>query len=308
MNRTDDMTLAREVIRVRLSQMIINERNRKGEFRVPIHLALGHEAIAVAVSMAMGASDQLILTHRNVHYNLARSGNLRAKINEYLLSPEGEAQGQLGCMNLFNEKAGVIYTSSILGNNLPVAAGVALANRVKNSGGAVFVITGDGAMEEGAFYESMLLMRACDAAAVVIVENNEWSMATRIEERRKPVDLSALAASLGVSYHLLEGNRTRDYLAALTGFRTGALSSLSPVIVEVRLRTLGDWRIVTPAQPEGRFVNYHAGIAPNIKLSEWPVIEESAWDPVHVLTADLPAEDLKPIASSLYQDLLQETQ
>ena len=71
--------LAERVLAVRLGQMVINERNKAGAFRVPIHLALGHEAIAVAVSDAMQDGDQLLLTHRNVHYNLARNPSLGRK-------------------------------------------------------------------------------------------------------------------------------------------------------------------------------------------------------------------------------------
>src|SRR5690242_10211412 len=131
---TPDEQIAKEVLRLRFSQMLVNEANKQKKFKCPIHLALGHEAIAVALVAAMKADDWLLLTHRNIHYNMARSRSLKRKMDEYMGKATGEAGGQLGCMNLFNEEAGVLYTSSILGNQMAVAAGVGLANQVKENG------------------------------------------------------------------------------------------------------------------------------------------------------------------------------
>ena len=94
---------------------------------MPIHLALGHEAIAVAVSAVMTGRDKLLLSHRNIAYNLARAGTLRPLLDEYLLKPTGLAGGRFGSMNLLNPSRGVVYTSSILANQFPVAVGVAMS-------------------------------------------------------------------------------------------------------------------------------------------------------------------------------------
>jgi len=77
------------MIRLRLSQILVNEEYKQGKFKIPVHLALGHEAIAVAVHHAMGDGDKLILSHRNIAYNLARLGSLRAVLDEYFLKPSG---------------------------------------------------------------------------------------------------------------------------------------------------------------------------------------------------------------------------
>ena len=135
MTEKPDKHIASEILRIRLSQMLVNQGNKDKLFKCPVHLALGHEAIAVAVAQAMKPQDMLLLTHRNIHYNLARSPSLKKKIDEYLCKETGEGKGRLGCMNLYNEGAGIIYTSSILGNQMAVATGVALGNVVKESSG-----------------------------------------------------------------------------------------------------------------------------------------------------------------------------
>src|SRR4029077_16631474 len=109
-----------------------------------------------------------------------------------------EAGGQLGCMNLYNEKFGVLYTSSILGNQMGVAAGVPPGHRVKKNGGVVGVIIGDGGIEEGTFHESVIMMKTFRCSALIIVENNAWSLATEIHERRCDIKLDLWAASFQV--------------------------------------------------------------------------------------------------------------
>lgn len=298
--------IAEKVLYLRFSQMIINEGNKSRDFKCPIHLGLGHEAIAVAVSSMMGRHDWLLLTHRNIHYNLARNASVKAKIDEYSLKESGEAGGQLGCMNLYNEKAGILYTSSILGNQLAVAAGVALANRVKGSTGIAIVVVGDGAIEEGVFQESLLMMKTFYTPALIIVENNQWSLATQIHERRCEIKLDLYAASLNIPYCHLTGNDPYQYIKILRKMRRKAFVEKTPIIVEVDLQTLGDWRMKTEEYPDGKFINYHAGAAPTIELTEWPVIRESADDPVYVLNNHFRTSVLKKMAREVLHNIRKE--
>ncbi len=274
---------AREVLRLRLSQMLINERYKAGDFKIPIHLAMGHEALAVAAANAMTADDRFVLSHRNLHYNLARGARVKDVIAEFLLAPEGLAGGRQGSMNLINPDMGVIYSSSILGNNFGVAAGVALARKAKGEHGVTVVVTGDGAMEEGTFYESILFSQAQHLSVIVIVENNEWSLASRIEERRRPLDIANLAHGVGARYLHLEGNDVDAYKAAFDTLREDVLREPGAVVVEAPLSTLGDWRLKTDDFPDGKFINYHAGPAPTVDLREGPLLRADNADPVHVL-------------------------
>jgi len=296
---TDELETAREVLRLRLSQMLINERYKAREFRIPIHLALGHEALAVAVAAAMGPHDQLVLSHRNLHYNLARCRSLRAVVDEFLLREDGLAGGKLGSMNLINPDAGVLYASSILGNNLSVAAGVALAERVTDSGAVSFVVTGDGAIEEGAFYETLLHMAGQDLAAVIVVENNGWSLASRIEERRGPIDLERVATGCGAGYRRLAGNDVFAYIDAVEEVRAAGAAERRPIVVEVPLRTLGDWRLPTPEFPDGKYINYHAGPAPTVEVAAWPLLGDGEDDPLVVLCEHLPEATLRAEAQTM---------
>ena len=298
--------IAEDILRLRHGQIIINEKYKNGDFKIPIHLALGHEAIAVAVDQVMTADDQLAASHRNLHYNLARSRALKKVIDEFLLKPSGLARGSRGSMNLANEAAGIVYTSSILGNNLSVAAGLAMAKKVKGDPGLVYVVTGDGAMEEGAMYESLSLMKSQELPVVIIVENNGWSLATQIHERRCDIFLSKLSATFGTPYVCLEGNDCADYVAQLQAVRRQALSEKGPVVVEVVVATLGDWRLKTEEYPDGKYINYHAGPAPTVEIDPWPLLQEEISDPVYTLRQILAEEELKSMSRHILAQLLEE--
>lgn len=279
--------IARRVLEVRLWQHLINEEMKRGRFRIPIHAAFGHEALAVTLDEALGPLDQLALTHRNMAYQFARARAFAPVYQEYLLAPEGACGGRMGSMNLTQPERGIVYTSSILGNNLPVACGLAFAHRARRGEGVVFCLTGDGAMEEGAFYETLLFARSHQLPLAVLIENNDHSLASRIAERRSAVDVGALAGALDIPYLPMSGNDLTVYGQTLA--RARAAAQAGPVVIEARVRT---------------FCN-HAGATPgwatdprHISLSEGLLLEESSEDPAY-MAARLLGDEAAVLSESL---------
>ena len=80
--KENDLKIIKNILWLRLAQVIVNELYKNKEFVVPIHLALGHETLAVAVDSAMQKNDNLFLSHRNMHYNLIRMGTLKEILEE----------------------------------------------------------------------------------------------------------------------------------------------------------------------------------------------------------------------------------
>lgn len=297
------ISLAKKMLISRFSQLIVNEFIKAKAFKIPIHLALGHEALAEAVASAMSADDKLLCTHRNIHYQLACGATLQSILEEFKLSNSGLAQGMGGSMNLTNPCGAIVYTSSILGNNLGVGVGVALSKRVKSEDGVIFVVTGDGAMEEGAFYESIENARNMDLPFLLLVENNNWSLSSKIEERRKPINLDKFANSLGARYTLMEGNNPIDYHAKIMAAKERVISEKVPEILEVEITTLGSWTINSSDFPNGKFVNYHAGLAPNLFL-ESPIINNNSSDPIHLAKEILGVDRFNDLVLSVKGEFL----
>lgn len=270
-----------EISRLRNAQLEINKKIVANEFPVPVHLAIGHETLAVCTVAAMGVSDKILLTHRNIHFQLALGAEEIELENEYLLNPSGLAQGKLGSMNLVSADTRNVYTSNILGNNLAVALGFGLAATLSQSEECIWVVTGDGAIEEGVFHESLLMAASWNLPIIYIIENNGWSLATTIEDRRVPLDLEKFASAMSLNYKKLQGNNPIDYLDELAQARQTALQSARPQLIELMVETLGGFVADTGLTTE-RYINYHAGAAQTSEIKDGVFLENSS-DPVFVL-------------------------
>ena len=306
MKKNTKEEIAENILRIRLSQMIINERYKNGDFDIPIHLAFGHESIAVSVDSIMEKNDKLILSHRNIHYNLAREKALKPELDEYYLRDEGLGEGRLGSMNLANPEKNIVYTSSILGNNLSVSTGIAFGKKVKKEDGITILETGDGALEEGSFYESLVFLKTHSLPALVIIENNNWSLATRIEERRYEIDLKKFTESLDIKYEVFDSNDVYEYIEKLRKLRKYALQNKTPVCIDVKLTTLGYWYLKKEGYPNGKFINYHAGPAPTVNIKDGALIDKSDSDPVFVLQKHLSKEKIEEMSQKILEKLEEE--
>ena len=260
--------------KLRLWQMEINEELKKKRFKVPVHLGLGTEALVVAIASVIDIGDNLLLTHRNAAYNLVLAEDPKAVVREYEGSIDGLAFGQLGSMNLVNPKSGVVYSSSILANNISVACGCAYGQRITPSQNFTVVLTGDGAMEEGAFYEGLVFSKSHQLPLVIVVDNNDYSMASTTSERRCEIDLSLFCKSIGVDYLQLSDNDVQSYVAEFKGLRGAVRSSCSPAVVEVKTTLLNQHAGPTPGWPTDPM---------NVDILKGLVIYEDTSDPIFVI-------------------------
>ncbi len=263
----DDLQVG--VIRLRTQMMMLNELLKGQPYKVPVHVALGQECVPVVLRNLLTDQDQLYLTHRNVGYNLCWSSGLDEILEYYSLLHDDERL-HMGSMNLTLPGSPIRYASSVLGNNLPVAAGGALSMKMREGRGVAFVVAGDGAIEEGAFYETLVFASSHNLPLVVVIENNDHSMTSRIADRRCGIDLLSLAGSLGVAFQSADGVAVDVVRDRLVEARAGALAG-GPVLVEV----------VVP------IFNQHAGPTPgfpndpmNVDLSAGLVLGDATSDPV----------------------------
>ena len=300
-------SLTEKILRIRLAQMMVNENYKDGQFQIPIHLAFGHETFAVAINEIMDDEDKLILTHRNIAYNLARLGKLRPIMDEYYLKSTGLDGAKSGSMNLINPSKGLIYTSSILGNNFSVGVGIAMSLEIKQKNGIAIILGGDGSLEEGSFHESILMFKSLNLGGLLIIENNEWSMATKISERRIHIDLETFTKSYGVKYAKFSGNNPFDYIQELKNLKAFSKKNNELVCIELMVNTLGDWIMTNDQNPHGKFINYHAGPAPTVDVKACPaLIKENNSDPIYVLIDLLGVDKLNKISDKIRNELEEE--
>lgn len=142
----------------------------------------------------------------------------------------------------------------------------------------VYVATGDGAIEEGAFWESLVLAASHSLNVCFLVENNDHSLATRIAERRCAIDLGRVAAAVGVDYELLTGNDPVQYAASLTKAPAGG----GPIVREAMVTTFCNHAGPTPGwAADPRAIDAAGGLE----------LEASPRDPVHVARRAIEEEE-----------------
>ena len=244
--------VSNSVLSITASMKLLSQKKQALKSPFPIHLAFGHETLAACIAAIRSKHDRFTLTHRNIHFNLALTPiESHARIiDEALVKSSGINKGKYGCMTMRNDEGGILYTTSILGNNLSVGLGIASCLSRDN---VCWIQTGDGAIEEGSFYEALLFASARSLRCVIILENNNWSLGTSIRERRKSIDMHSLCKSVGITYiELNQGQATTEMLHALSQARSQALKG--PVVVEAHVTTLGG------RQDSVRgYVSYHHG-------------------------------------------------
>ena len=210
-------------------------------------------------------------------------------------------------LNLIYQNNGIVYASSILGNNFSVAVGIAMSQKIKQKDGIVICLGGDGSLEEGSFHESILMFRSLNLNGLLIIENNEWSMATKISERRINIDLEKFVNSYGVKYVKLSGNNPLLYIKELKKLKEISQKQNELICVEVMVSTLGDWTMTNDSNPDGKYINYHAGPAPTIDVKPCPVlIRDNNSDPIFVLIDLLGIDELNKISDKIRNELEEE--
>ena len=280
------------MIQLRLWQHLVNELLKQKAFKVPVHLGFGSEALVTAVDETLGSTDQLVLTHRNSVFNMARSQSLAPILAEYRERPDGLGEGKLGAMNLSNPEGGVVYSSSILGNDFSVGCGLAFAKSIRRTDGIVCVLTGDGAMEEGGFYEALVFARSHNLRVLFVVDNNNHSMVSSIKERRCEIDLGALCSSVSIPFHGLDGNDVFAYIGRMKNIRETMVAGNSPACVEVKTALLNQHAGPTPGWPTDPL---------KIELAHDLLIADAPRDPLAVLKSTIGDESYHKIVSHLAQ-------
>ena len=166
----------------------------QGKIKGFLHLYIGEEAIAVGAIPALRDDDHVVTHYRDHGHALARGMEPKVVMAELMGKATGSSGGKGGSMHLFDVSRGFMGGHAIVGGHLPMATGLALAIKYRNEDRAVLCFFGDGAVNEGAFHESMNLASLWKLPVLFFLENNLYGMGSHVERTRaagKDIYLSA---------------------------------------------------------------------------------------------------------------------
>ncbi|KAE8762326.1 pyruvate dehydrogenase (acetyl-transferring) E1 component subunit alpha [Georgenia thermotolerans] len=199
-----------------------------------MHLYIGEEAVAVGAMDAVGPEDAVVSTYREHGHALVRGVSARAVMAEMFGRVEGCSRGHGGSMHLFDTATRFYGGNAIVAGGLPVAVGLALADRLAGQDRVTACFFGEGAVAEGAFHESMNLAALWHLPVVFLCENNLYAMGTALRRSESQTDLTVKAASYAMPAWAVDG---MDVLACRAAARRAVglvRAGAGPCFVEFR--------------------------------------------------------------------------
>jgi TPP-dependent pyruvate/acetoin dehydrogenase alpha subunit len=198
-----------------------------------LHLARGQEAVSVALEFAHGQGDVLFSTHRGIEHALAWGLKTHSVLAESLGRVGGTAFGRSGHMHLIDMDHNFGGTNAIVGGNLPLAVGMALALKRRGLPNVCFAMMGDGAANTGQFHESLNAAAIWSLPVLFVCENNGWAEMTPAAEVTAGESLAVRVSGFGVRTLTANGLDVDDIEGCLRSARQYCLSESSPAFVEI---------------------------------------------------------------------------
>jgi pyruvate dehydrogenase E1 component alpha subunit len=170
-----------------------------------LHLYIGEEAVAVGAMPAIRPEDAVVSTYREHGHALARGVPAEAVMAEMFGKANGCCRGRGGSMHLFDVSRRFYGGNAIVGGGLPLAVGLALADKLQKRPIVTVCFFGDGAVDEGEFHESLNVAALWQLPVLFFVENNLYAMGTAVERHQSRTDIHAKAAGYGIEATVVDG-------------------------------------------------------------------------------------------------------
>lgn len=170
--------LYKTVYLIRKSEYGIQTYYHEDEMKTPMHMSMGSEAIVAGVCHALKSDDKVFGTYRSHALYLAKTHDVEGFFAEMYGKITGQACGKAGSMHLSFPFRGHMGSSAIVGTPIPVAVGAAFANKFRDESHIAACFFGDGATDEGTFWESLNLSCAMKIPVLFVCENNNFAVHT----------------------------------------------------------------------------------------------------------------------------------
>ncbi|MGZ4572910.1 MAG: pyruvate dehydrogenase (acetyl-transferring) E1 component subunit alpha [Blastococcus sp.] len=199
------LQLLRQMQRVRRLEETCVELYSASKIRGFLHVQIGEEAVAAGVMSALGPEDAVVATYREHGHALLRGVPAGAVLAEMYGKQEGCCRGRGGSMHLFDAATRFFGGNAIVAGGLPVAVGLALADKMQGRDRVTACFFGDGAVAEGEFHESLNLAALWQLPVLFCCENNLYAMGTSLTLTESQTDLALKAAGYEISAWAVDG-------------------------------------------------------------------------------------------------------
>jgi acetoin:2,6-dichlorophenolindophenol oxidoreductase subunit alpha len=246
------MNMLRTMLLMRRFEEVLIQTQKSGVSFGHFHVYIGQECTGAAALAQLGAADKIVTTHRNHGHLLARGADPKRLYAEIMGKAAGYNKGKGGTLHATAAELGFLSTSALVGGAIPLAVGAAFAARQLGQGSACMGFFGDGALEEGVFFESLNMAALWKLPVVFMCENNSAGALGQSAGEYPGSTIAAqqlidLVAPFGVPAVALDGTDARAVEQATGEALARARSGAGPTFIEARTRR---WPGSRPLWPE----------------------------------------------------------
>jgi pyruvate dehydrogenase E1 component alpha subunit len=232
--RERGLELLRGMLRIRQFESRCAELYGAGRIRGFLHLYDGEEAIAVGVMQVLEPADAVVSTYREHGHAIARGIGMGPLMAELYGKRTGCSGGRGGSMHIFDAASRFYGGNAIVGGGLPLAVGLALAEKMRGGAAVAACFFGEGAAAEGEFHESLNLAALWKLPVLFLCENNLYAMGTALIRSESQTDIHAKAGAYGVRAEALDAMDVFAVESAVRSAAGHARSGHGPVLLELR--------------------------------------------------------------------------
>lgn len=231
----DPVELYRQMQRIRVFEERVIGLFRAGEFSGFLHTAIGQEAIAVGVCSQLRGSDWITATHRSHGHLLAKGMPMRDLLAEIYGKTNGVCGGVAGHVHVADLSRNILGGNGVLGQNQPIACGLALGKKLQNADDVVVTFFGDGSANLGAIHESMNFAAVWSLPVVFLCERNEFSELSHFSSQFRIDSIATRAASYGFPGYTVDGSDILAVLDTASKAISYVREGRGPVLIEARV-------------------------------------------------------------------------
>jgi pyruvate dehydrogenase E1 component alpha subunit len=224
--------LLRSMWRIRAFEERVGQLTRANEVHGLVHLSVGQEAVAVGVCGQLRDDDPVYSGHRAHGHAIAKGAPLARVMAELMGRDGGLCRGLGGSMHLVDAKHGFLGATGVVGGNVPLALGSALAGRLAGGDQVAVVFFGDGAVQGGIFVESVNLATLWELPVILVCENNGFAEFTPRSAHTNVERVSDVVAPYGIERETVDGNDLGAVRDAFARFLAAARGGGGPALLE----------------------------------------------------------------------------
>ena len=202
------------------------------EIICPCHLYIGEEAVATGVCVALRKDDYVFSTHRSHGHYIAKGGDIKALMAELYCKATGCSKGRGGSMHLASPDVGLPGSSAIVAGTIPLAVGAGLAFSLQKRNSVSVAFFGDGAANEGTFYESLNFAALRKLPVIFVCENNFYSTHMHISACLADTDIYKKAEAFKMSNVRVDGNNVVEVFEVANRAIEDARCGKGPALIE----------------------------------------------------------------------------